>query len=51
MQEWIGWGSSMILVATMAKQVAKQWTEKSTKAISKWLYIGQFAAEIAVPRT
>ena len=44
--ELIGWISSLLLVATMAKQVAKQWRELSTKGVSKWLYIGQFTAEI-----
>lgn len=44
--EWLGWLSSAILVATMAKQVSKQWHERSTAGVSIWLYIGQFAAEI-----
>lgn len=43
--DWLGWASSLILLATMGKQVATQWSAESTKGVSKWLYIGQFAAE------
>jgi uncharacterized protein with PQ loop repeat len=42
----IGWLSSLLLIATMAKQIGKQWRARATEAVSKWLYLGQFVAEI-----
>ena len=44
MQEAVGWISSLILVATIGKQVFKQWKEGSSKNVSKWLFVGQLAA-------
>lgn len=46
MQEAIGWASSLILLATLVKQVYKQWCEGTGEGISKWLFIGQLAASI-----
>ena len=40
----IGWSSSGILLATLARQVYKQWRERSTQGISHWLFTGQLAA-------
>ena len=42
--EAIGWASSMILLATIVKQVYKQWSEGSSDGVSKWLFIGQTSA-------
>jgi uncharacterized protein with PQ loop repeat len=42
--EWIGWASSGILLATLIRQVYKQWREHSTQGVSHWLFIGQLAA-------
>jgi MtN3 and saliva related transmembrane protein len=44
MTEIIGWASSLILLATLIKQVYKQWSEASSEGISKWLFVGQLAA-------
>ena len=44
--EIIGWASSMILLATLIKQVVRQWRERSTEGISSWLFIGQLTASI-----
>lgn len=44
MTEVIGWASSFILLATISKQVYKQWKENTSKGVSKWLFIGQIAA-------
>lgn len=44
--ELLGWSASFILVLTIGRQVYKQWKEKTSLGVSKWLYIGQFAAEI-----
>lgn len=42
--ELIGWTSSAILLITLIRQVHKQWTERTSQGISKWLFIGQLAA-------
>ncbi len=44
MSEAIGWISSAILVLTIAKQIYKQWQEKTSAGVSKWLFIGQSMA-------
>ena len=44
MTEIIGWASSMILLATLIKQVYKQWSDATSEGISKWLFVGQLAA-------
>jgi uncharacterized protein with PQ loop repeat len=42
--ELIGWVSSAILVATIAKQVHKQWADGRSEGVSRWLFVGQIAA-------
>jgi uncharacterized protein with PQ loop repeat len=42
--EWIGWISSLILLATLGRQVYSQWRAGTTRGVSKWLFIGQLAA-------
>ncbi|WP_242345418.1 hypothetical protein [Anaeromyxobacter terrae] len=44
MTELLGWLSSAILVATLAKQVHKQWKEGTSEGVSRWLFVGQIAA-------
>ena len=46
MTEIIGWVSSAILVATIAKQVHKQWKYGSSEGVSRWLFVGQIAASM-----
>ncbi len=46
MFEAIGWVSSAILLATLVKQVHKQWNEGTGEGVSKWLFVGQLAASI-----
>ena len=46
MIEIIGWASSLILLATLVKQVYKQWSDGTSEGISKWLFIGQLASSI-----
>lgn len=43
---WIGWGSSLILVLTLSKQLVTQWKERSSKGVSRWLFWGQFSAQV-----
>jgi MtN3 and saliva related transmembrane protein len=42
--ELVGWISSAILVATIVKQVHKQWVEGKSEGVSRWLFVGQIAA-------
>ena len=42
--EFIGWTAAAILLVTLIKQVYTQWRERSTRGVSKWLFIGQMAA-------
>jgi MtN3 and saliva related transmembrane protein len=42
--EIIGWASSVILVVTIATQIAKQWRERTSAGVSTWLFVGQLAA-------
>lgn len=44
MIEIIGWASSVILVLTIATQIAKQWHDKTSAGVSTWLFVGQLAA-------
>lgn len=46
MTEIIGWASSLILLATLIKQVYKQWADGTGDGISKWLFVGQLAASV-----
>lgn len=42
----VGWAASIILLATLAKQVHKQWKSGSCDGVSSWLFVGQTAASI-----
>lgn len=42
--DYIGWLSSAVLLATLARQVFTQWRERSTAGVSRWLFIGQLTA-------
>jgi MtN3 and saliva related transmembrane protein len=44
--ELIGWASSAVLLATLARQVRKQWREGTAEGISRWLFVGQTTASI-----
>ena len=46
MIEIIGWASSIILLATLIKQVKKQWDSGTSEGVSKWLFVGQLFASI-----
>ena len=48
MNEWadaIGWASSAILLATLVRQIVKQYTE-GAEGVSHWLFIGQSLASL-----
>jgi len=40
----IGWAASLVLLATLLRQVYVQWRERSTAGVSSWLFVGQCAA-------
>jgi uncharacterized protein with PQ loop repeat len=42
--DWIGWASSIVLLITIGRQVYVQWRDDVAQGVSKWLFIGQFAA-------
>ena len=42
--DWLGWGASAVLLATLLRQVFVQWRERSTEGISSWLFVGQITA-------
>lgn len=44
--ELLGWLSSAILLATLVRQVLKQWREGSSEGVSRWLFVGQIAASV-----
>ena len=46
MIEVIGWVSSFILLLTLVKQVHKQWKERTSEGVSKWLFLGQLVASV-----
>lgn len=40
----VGWASSVVLLATIGRQVYTQWKTRATAGVSKWLFIGQVTA-------
>ncbi len=42
--EAIGWTASIVLLATMMRQVWSQWTNNTAAGVSRWLFVGQVAA-------
>jgi MtN3 and saliva related transmembrane protein len=42
----LGWASSVILILTIATQIAKQWRDHSSAGVSTWLFVGQLAASV-----
>jgi MtN3 and saliva related transmembrane protein len=42
----LGWGSSLILLATLMRQVYTQWRTRATQGLSKWLFVGQCTASM-----
>lgn len=43
----LGWFASAILVATVSRQVWKQWRERRIEGLSSWLFLGQIATSAA----
>lgn len=46
MIEVVGWASSLVLILTIATQIAKQWRDHTSAGVSTWLFVGQLAASV-----
>jgi len=44
--ELIGWVAAAILLLTLGRQVYTQWRDRTSKGVSRWLFVGQCAASI-----
>ncbi len=42
----IGWAATLVLVATLWRQIWKQWQAEGTEAVSGWLFLGQITASL-----
>jgi MtN3 and saliva related transmembrane protein len=42
----IGWAAASILLLTLGRQVYTQWRDRSSKGVSRWLFVGQCAASV-----
>lgn len=42
--EIIGWTSAIILLITIGRQVYTEWLARSSRGLSKWLFVGQLTA-------
>ena len=40
----IGWMAATILLLTLGRQVYTQWRDRTSKGVSRWLFVGQCAA-------
>ena len=44
--DWIGWAATAVLMATLIRQIRKQWSADSVESVSVWLFVGQIAASV-----
>jgi MtN3 and saliva related transmembrane protein len=42
----IGWGSTLILIATLGAQIGKELASGKANNVSPWLFVGQCAASL-----
>jgi MtN3 and saliva related transmembrane protein len=42
----IGWAAAAILILTLGRQVYTQWRDRTSKGVSRWLFVGQCAASV-----
>ncbi|MDV3463518.1 hypothetical protein R1G70_02505 [Stenotrophomonas sp. C960] len=40
----LGWAATVVLIATLVRQMVKQWRSPHPEAVSKWLFVGQMTA-------
>lgn len=46
MEDLIGWAASLILLATLVRQIVKQAKDANSEGVSTWLFIGQATASV-----
>lgn len=44
--DMVGWLASIVLIATLIRQIYKQWRSPAEQGVSRWLFIGQISASI-----
>jgi MtN3 and saliva related transmembrane protein len=44
--DWVGWGASAVLIATLGSQIYAQWQADDPEGVSVWLFLGQIAASV-----
>lgn len=42
----VGWLASAVLIATLIRQIYKQWRSEQIQGVSRWLFIGQITASL-----
>lgn len=42
----VGWAATLILVATLLRQIRTQWRAPDVQAVSAWLFVGQISASL-----
>ncbi|MBO9741500.1 hypothetical protein IA54_010070 [Xanthomonas phaseoli pv. syngonii LMG 9055] len=42
----VGWLASIILIATLIRQIYKQWRSDAAQGVSRWLFLGQISASV-----
>ena len=42
----LGWAATAVLIATLWRQIWKQWTADDAQAVSTWLFVGQITASV-----
>lgn len=42
----LGWAATAVLMATLVRQMVKQWQSPHPETVSKWLFVGQMTASI-----
>jgi Uncharacterized conserved protein len=46
MEDLVGWAASLILLATLVRQIVKQAKDANSEGVSTWLFIGQATASV-----
>ncbi len=47
----LGWAATVVLIATLVRQMIKQWQSPHPETVSKWLFVGQMTASTLSPST
>jgi len=42
----LGWAATAVLMATLIRQMIKQWQAPHPETVSKWLFLGQMTASV-----